>query len=59
MNGEDVPRYVACDYDLTLEHILIECGGFAVVRQRYYEAEDISQLFRKSVLQKNMTSCDR
>ena len=47
MNGEDVPRCVACDCDLAVEHNLFECGDFAEVRQRYYEAENLQQLFRE------------
>ncbi len=34
MSGEDIPRCVACDCTLTVEHILIECGDFAEVRQQ-------------------------
>ena len=37
MNGEDVPKCVACHCDLTVEHILSECGEFAEVRQIYYD----------------------
>ncbi len=47
MKCEDAPRCVACDRDLTVEHILIECGDFAEVRQRYYEAERLQQLFEE------------
>ena len=47
MNGEDVPRCVACDCDHTVEHNLIECGEFAEVRQRYYDAENSQQLFQE------------
>ena len=46
MNGEDVPTCVACDCTLTAEHILIECGDSAEVRQRYYDAENL-QLFQE------------
>ena len=46
MNGEDVPRYVACDCDLTVEHIRIECEDYAEVRQRYYDAKNL-QLFQE------------
>ena len=45
MNGADVPRCLACDCDLSVEHILIECEDFAEVRQRYYHAENLQQLF--------------
>ncbi len=47
MNGEDVPRCVACDCDLTVEYILIEFGYFSGVRQRYYEAGNLQQLFQE------------
>ncbi len=39
---EDVPKCVVCDGDFTLGHILIECGNFMPVRQRYYDAENIT-----------------
>ena len=45
MNGEDVPRRVACDCDLTVEHIRIECGNFTEGRQIYYDAESLQTLF--------------
>ena len=47
MNGDDVPRCVACDCDLTVEHILIRCGTKRELRQRYYDAENLQQLFQK------------
>ena len=43
MNGGDIPRCVACDCDFNVELILIECGGFAQVRQRYHDAENFQQ----------------
>ena len=47
MNGEDVPRYMACDCNLTVEHVLFEGGDFAEVRQIYYDAKDLQQLFQE------------
>ena len=47
VNGADVPRCVSYDCDLPVEHILIECGNFAEVRQRYYDAEKLQQLFQE------------
>ncbi len=47
MNGEDVHICVACDCDITVEHILIKCGDFAEVRQKYYDAEILQQLFQQ------------
>ena len=43
---EDVPRYVASDCNLIVEHILINYGDFAEAGQRYYEAESSQQLFQ-------------
>ncbi len=59
MSGEDVPRCVACDCNLTVEHILIECGDFTEVRQRYYDAENVQQLFQEISVTFGLTSCMR
>ena len=48
MSGEDVSRCVVCDCNLIVEHILIECSDFAKVRQNYYDAESLQQLFSES-----------
>ena len=47
MNREDISKYVACDCDLKMRHILIECGDFAEVRQRYCDSENLTQLFHE------------
>ena len=47
MNSEDVPKCVACDCDLTANHILIECEDVAEIIQRYYDAENLQQLFQE------------
>ena len=47
MNGEDVPRCVASDCNVTVEHILIECGNCVEVRQRYYDAESLQRLLQQ------------
>ena len=47
MDRQDVPRCVAFDCDLTVEHILIECGDFAEVRQNYYDVERLKKLFQE------------
>ena len=38
---------MACDCDLTVDNILTECGDVAEVRQRYYDAENLQELFQK------------
>ncbi len=45
MNGEDVPRSVACDCSLAAEYILSECGDFTVVKQSHFDAANTKQLF--------------
>ncbi len=42
MNGEDVPRCVAYNWDFTVEHTVIECGDF-VELDRHYDAENLQQ----------------
>ena len=44
MNGEYVPRCVACGGDSPVEHILIECGEFSEVIQSYNDAESLQQI---------------
>ena len=46
MTGDDVPRWLACECDLTVEHILIECRDFVEVRQRFYNGQNL-QLFHE------------
>ena len=41
MDGDDVPRCVGYDCDHTVEYILIECGDFAQVRQKCYDAGNL------------------
>ena len=35
---------MACDCDLAVEHILMDCGGFADVTQRHHDAESLRLL---------------
>ena len=39
------PMKMACECDLTGEHILIERGDIAKARQRHYDADNLRQLF--------------
>ena len=60
MNGGDKSRCVACDCDIAVEHVLIECGDFAEVRQRYYKAENLQQLFQEIISMTDIrTFCKR
>ena len=46
MNGEDI-QCVACNCDLTVEHIHIEYGDFTEARQRHYDAGNLRQVFQE------------
>ena len=39
----ETPRCVACDSNLTVQHILIECGDFAEVKQKYHDAQNLQK----------------
>ena len=47
INGEYVPRCVACGCELTVKHILIECGETECARQEYYDADNLRQRFQE------------
>ena len=47
MNGEDMPRCVAYHCNFTVEHILIECGDFTEIKQRYYDDGNLQQLLEE------------
>ena len=38
---------MTCSCDLTVQHILVECGDFMEVRQRHYDTENIGQFFQE------------
>ena len=53
-------RCVACDCDLTVEHVLIEYGDFAEIRQRHWFQQRIYNNYsRKWMLCIRLTSCMR
>ena len=43
MSSEDVPKHMACACDLTVEHILTECGDYMKVGQWYDDVENVAQ----------------
>jgi hypothetical protein len=36
LKGEDTPECIPCQCRLTVEHLLIECVDYAVIRRKYY-----------------------
>ena len=44
-NREDQPRCAYCDCALTVVHILLECPNYSIVRQRYFSATTLKDLF--------------
>ena len=45
LRGEEAPVCVPCRERLTVEHILIQCTEFEDIRQRFYECENLNDLF--------------
>ena len=40
LNGEDKPECIECEEDLTVQHILMECGNHALDRMQFFEPRD-------------------
>ncbi len=59
MSGQDVPRCVACDYNLSVEHVLIECGDFTKLDKDIMMLRVYNSYSRKPVLYMYLTSCVR
>ena len=45
LKGEDRPRCVGCDEDITVKHILLDCVDFSDQRPRFYSSPNIKHLF--------------
>jgi len=45
LKGEDKPRCVGCDEDLTVKHILLDCVDFATQRAGFYSSPNLKHLF--------------
>ena len=45
LKGEDRPRCVGCDEDLTVRHILLDCVDFATQRAGFYSSPHLKHLF--------------
>ena len=43
--GEDRPRCVGCDEDLTVKHVLLDCVDFATQRAEFYSSPSLKHLF--------------
>ena len=43
--GEDRPRCVGCDEDITVKHILLDCVDFSDQRPRFYSSPNLKHLF--------------
>jgi ribonuclease HI len=40
LNGDDKPECIECMEDITIEHILIGCGNYALERLQFYDPRD-------------------
>ncbi len=45
LSGEDQPFCVSCDTYETVEHLLIHCVEFNDIRERFYEVDNLQDLF--------------
>ena len=45
LKGEDRPRCVGCDEDITVKHILLDCVDFSDQRPRFYSSPNRKHLF--------------
>jgi hypothetical protein len=45
LKGKDPPECIPCHCRLTVEHLLIECVDYAVIRRKYYSVTTICDLF--------------
>ena len=46
LKGEPPPECIPCNCPLTIKHLLIECVDFNDVRQRFYQAPSLQDLFK-------------
>ena len=46
LKGEPPPECIPCNCPLTIKHLLIECGDFNDVRQRFYQVPSLQDLFK-------------
>ena len=45
LSGEDQPCCVSCNTYETVEHLLIDCGEFNDTRERFYDVDNLQDLF--------------
>jgi hypothetical protein len=45
LKGEDAPECVPCQCLLTVEHILLHCVDFSLIRQKHFSAQNLNHLF--------------
>ena len=46
LNREEQPFCIACNQFITVKHILIDCVDFLQIRNKYFQANDLTQLFQ-------------
>ena len=45
LKGEDQPECIPCGSQLTVEHVLVDCVDFAIIRAQYFNVRSMKQLF--------------
>ena len=52
LERDSAPECAACQSPLTVKHILMDCGDFALIRQRSYCVSDLRELFESVPLER-------
>ena len=56
LKGDDRPRYVGCDEDITVKYILLDCVDFSDQRLRFYLLPNLKHLFTYTVFHEHVST---
>ena len=42
-----MPQCIPCHCPLTVQHILVDCVDFALIRQNHFQVDSLKELFEK------------
>lgn len=52
LTKDEMPTCILCNTQTSIKHILIDCPGYAQIREKYYKEDDIKELFEKHTPEK-------
>ena len=47
LSGDDSPTCQSCGIQLTVKHILVECANLQDIREKYFTASSLADLFNR------------